>query len=400
MSTLRFRTSFSVRTRLGTRRKYLNRRTSAKEVLSLPPIVVIDLDYIETLLNSRKQSKVSKYYNAQDLKPLFHSWLNTIFHLTTPSGVLFIAEKETAFTKHLKYPVVYANIRDYLYSVKVNNLIQNHLCILSNNLELWSLSSNTANLSFLAIDTNNRILHYNNTTGLEIVSKFIGTYKIINKLGLGNLKYMNLQYLFILLHYLKITNKTDRDFYLDGQYFRNVDKYSTPFLKSNGLGLRLIADAHKFLSYAFLTKPEFLDYFLLGNSDHYELQLSRLAKLLPIDIKVLRSLKQQYDSTAKPQLLPNVEIPNLQPTLDARLSKFHTIWSNTNTASSYTENKELAKYLRKYSKFSSYDISDLIQSLPQGLQTDFKATPVTQKAKSADTSDIEDYVSNLISGVF
>jgi hypothetical protein len=86
--------------------------------------------------------------------------------------------------------------------------------------------------------------------------------------------------------------------------------------------------------------------------------------------------------------------------LDARLSKFHTIWSNTNTASSYTENKELAKYLRKYSKFSSYDISDLIQSLPQGLQTDFKATPVTQKAKSADTSDIEDYVSNLISGVF
>lgn len=244
------------------------------------------------------------------------------------------------------------------------------------------------------------MLHYNNHTGLEIVSKFIGTYKIINKLGLDNLKYMNLQYLFILLHYLKITNRTEHDFYLDGQYFRHVDKYNTPFLRSNGLGLKLIADAHKFLSYAFLTKPEFLDYFLLGNIDHYELQLSRLAKLLPIDLKVLISLKRQYDTTAKPQLIHDLHIPNLQPVLDSTLGKFQAIWTGINAASSFSEQKELAKYAKKYCKFSNYDLSDLVRSLPSSLQSDFAPSSVTPKKKSADTSDIEDYVANLISGVF
>lgn len=399
MSELRFRSSFSVRTRLGTRRKYLNRRTSATTALKEPPILVIDLAYIEHLLLSRQNRKQSKYYNSPNLLPLFESWLYAMLHLVTPSGVLFIAKEQTEFTRQLSYPIIYNNIKDYIYSIRVQNSLSAHLVIASNSIDLWSLSSNSANISFIAIDTNNRLLHYNNKTGLEIVSKFIGTYKIINKLGLANLKYLNLQYLFVLLHYLKITNRSEHPFFFDGQYFRNLDKYDTPFLKSNGLGLTLVSDAHKFLSYAFLTKPEFLDFFLLGDAAHYELQLQRLVKLLPIDLKVLGSLKKQYDSSVKPKLVP-VVIPNLHPVLPDKCKNFSNIWLEQSTATSFAETKEFAKHLRKYNKYSDYDLGSLVELLPKSLQRDFAKKERSSSQKETDTSDIEAYVSNLISGAF
>jgi hypothetical protein len=397
---LQFRSSFSVRTRLGSRRKYLNKRTATKQEQNTPPVLVIDLDYIYTLLCSRQKSKVSKYYNSTNLLPLFYIWLTSIFKLITPSGILFIAKQENEFTKQFAYSVVYTDIKNYIYTIKAHNLLSDPLVIVSNNLELWSISSNSANLSFIAIDTNNRLLHYNNKTGLEIVSKFIGTYKIINKLGLANLKYLNLQYLFILLFYLSITNKSENDFYFDGTYFRNLEKHTRPFLKSNGLGLSLVSDAHKFLSYAFLTKPEFLDFFLMGNADHYELQLTRLAKLLPIDIQILNKLKQQYDKTYFPVIVSSPIIPKLTPTLPGELAKYSDIWNKRNRAITYAKQKEMAKLLRKYQTFNTYDITDLIDTLPNDLKKDLLASQLTPTKEKVDTSDIEDYVSNLIAGVF
>jgi hypothetical protein len=400
MPLLRFRSSFSVRTRLGSRRRYLNKRTATKEEKKLPPILIVDLDYIHSLLSSRQKSKASKYYNSTNLLPLFYTWLTSIFNLITPSGIIFIAEQENEFTKNLVYPIIYADIKNYIYTIKANHLLSEPLVITTNNIGVWSLSSNSANISFIAIDTNNRIMHYNNKTGLEIVSKFIGTYKIINKLGLANLKYLNLQYLFILIYYLSITNKSEDDFYFDGTYFRNLDKYDKPFLKSNGLGLSLVSDAHKFLSYAFLTKPEFLDFFLMGNADHYELQLSRLAKLLPIDIQVLNKLKQQYDKMYLPTLLSNAVLPKITPNLPGALSIYSDIWNKRNRSTVYAEHKDYAKHIRKFTAYTNYDVSALIETLPTGLKKDLAVTRHTPVKEKTDTSDIEDYVSNLIAGAF
>lgn len=400
MPEMKFRSSFSVRTRLGSRRKYISKRTASKIDSKLPPLLIVDLDYIEALCAKRKSSAASNYYNVTNLSPLYNVWLTRMLNLVTPSGILFIAERETEFTQSLGYPIIYNSIKNYIYTLKANNTLSNPFVVASNNLELWALSSNSANLSFLAVDSNNRILHYNNNTGLEIVSKFIGTYKIINKLGLANLKHLNLQYLFILLHYLRITNRSEQEFYFDGTYFRDLDKYDKPFLRSNGLGLSLISDAHKFLSYAFLTKPEFLDFFLLSDGDHYELQLSRLAKLLPIDIQVLNKLKQQYDFHSKPAVLASLILPNLTPKLPGEMTAYSNIWLKRNPSTTYAEHKALAKSIHKYSCFPNYDLSVIIATLPMTLQRDFGKIERSPNKKTVDTSDVEDYVSNLISGVF
>ena len=400
MAQLTFRSSFSVRTRLGNRRKYLNKRTaSALKILS-PPVIIVDVDYFEHLIKSKQKSKVSLLYNNDAVYPQVHSWLQSILQLTSPAGIIFVAKECNAFCSNFPYPIIYSNLRDLVYTYKVRNILPNHLVIVSNILDLWVVSSNTANLSFIAIDTNNRLLHYSNTTGLDIVSKFIGTYKIINKLGLSHLKYLNLQYLFIMLFYLKITNKSPNDFYFDGTYFRTLPKYSKPFLKSNGLGLDLITQAHKFLSYAFLTKPEFLDFFLLGDADHYSLQLSRLLKILPMDMYILRNLKSQYDTLHKPSLLTNLIVPDFRISLKGNLSQYSNIWAGKNMALSYCEHKAFAKILRRYFAYDSYDITNLLTTLPKGLQADFKKVTPRPESKPADTSDIEDYISNLISGVY
>ena len=311
---LKFRSSFSTRLRTGKRCRALNTRTKKTEETN--PVLLVDLNYLEELVVSKSQFKMSSLYN-KDINTLVercYSWILSAFKTVSPVGVLFTAETETEITKKITQPVIYGNVRNILYTILKKQQIKEPICILTNNIELWALASPSANVSFMAIDSNNRILYYNNKTGLDIVSRFIGTYKIINKLKLDTLKYLNLQYLYILLFYIKFTEaKQSPDFYFDGTFFktRNLSK---PFLKSKGFGLELITTSHKFLSYAFLTKPEFLDYFLLGTSGHFSANLNRLQKLLSFDILLLEHMKNIYDHQYQFSL---IELPkaNIQPAM-------------------------------------------------------------------------------------
>lgn len=311
MSQLRFREKFYRRLRTGKRCKRLNQRT--KKLENDNPLLIVDLTYIEEILEARRAWKTSSLYNKSNdfLIKRLYDWLTAAFKLVSPVGILFISEKETEFTKLLNKEIIYQNIKDVIFTLIIQGNITSSICVLSNNLELWALSSSSAKFSFLAVDSNNRLIYYNNKTGLDILSKFIGTYKIINKLKLDSLKFMNLQYLYILLFYIQFTNrKLDTDFYFDKEFFKGK---SDNFLYSNGLGLDLLYSAHKFLSYAFLTKNEFLDYFLLGEASHYSINLQRLQKLLDIDKQILEKLKNIYDKTQQPKLLLTLDIPDTQP---------------------------------------------------------------------------------------
>ena len=285
-----FRTTFSSRLRTGKRCKALNTRT--KKTQTDNPVLVIDLNYVETLLRTKSSYKTSSLYQKDDsvLVERMFKWILSAFNLIQPVGILFIAPKSTQLSKLITQPIIYGDIRNVIFNLLQQQKVKEPLCILSNCIDLWALASTSVNMSFLAIDSNNRLLYYDSKTGLDIVSRFIGTYKIVNKLGLDALKYMNLQYLYILLFYIKFTEaKQDPNFYFDSTFF------GKNFIKSKGLGLDLITSAHKFLSYAFLTKYEFLDYFLLGDPGHYSINLSRLRKLLPFDIRILETMKHIYD---------------------------------------------------------------------------------------------------------
>jgi len=321
MNNLKFRTRFSLRLRTGKRAKLLNSRTKKSEKCN--PVLIIDLTYIENLLNSKKQYKNSSLYNKDTdaLIQRMYEWLSSAFNLTTPQGILFTAEKETEFLKLLDKDIMYGNIKNIIFSIITQQSISKPLCILSDNLELWSLSAPSTNLSFLAIDSNNRMIYYNNKTGLDILSKFIGTYKIVNKLGLDSLKYVSLQYLYILLFYIQFTNnKPDTDFYFDNDFFKQFT--NKQFSKSNGYGLELITAAHKFLSYAFLTKPEFMDYFLIGEISHYSLNLQRLVKLMYFDVQILDAMKRAYHTKSCPVFISNLTIPSINPILPANFTYY------------------------------------------------------------------------------
>ena len=401
MSTLKFRTSFSMRMRTGKRIKFLNKRTLKTIKLTIPSILVVDIDYLESLISNKKALKQSNLYNAgyQKTEEALFFWINKSINMILPAGILYIAEKETEFNKQLPITIIYTNIVNYVYSSIIDDVIKNPIILLSNNLNLWLLSSNTSNLSFLSVNTNNRLLYYNNKTGLDILSKFIGTFKIINKLNLDTLKYLNLQYLFILLFYIEMTNSSDKDFYFDGRYFASSDK--GPFLKSKGYGLSLITDAHKFLSYAFLTKPEFLDYFLLGNGSHYNLNLSRLVKLLSMDLTILNTMKRRYDTNYKPKHIAITSI-NLSYTIPYCNNYYTKLWNADFICSSYIEYRDYSKIINKYiKKYPGYIDITLLNNFPTILKKDF-AISSKDIPKCADTisDDITDYVTNLIAGTF
>ena len=384
MNSLKFRTNFSLRLRLGKRSKLLNSRT--KRLEDPNPILIVDLSYIKTLLLSRKKSKVAK--NISDSER-FYSWLFNIFKLLNPSGILFIGEKEIEDIVLPSVPI-YGNVKDIVFSLLSQKHLTSAITILSNNLELWALASPTAKLSFLAIDSNNRLIYYNNKTGLDVLSKFIGTYKIVNKLGLDSLKFMSLQYLYILLFYIQFTNRRkNENFYFDGTFFKDSNT-TKPFLKSKGSGLDFITNAHKFLSYAFLTKNEFLDYFLIGQLGHYQLQLQRLQKLLSIDTEILNYMKIMYDRNYKPQTL-EIQLPSLTPTMPNTFAYYNMIWKSENFCRNISEHRQLAHLLKKLPN------PKLIPTLPKVFQP--KISIPEEPVTFADTRhDIEDYVNNLLIG--
>lgn len=380
MDTIRFRQKFSSRLRTGKRSKKLNTRTKMSENKN-NPLLIVDMSYLEELLLFRQGCKTSALYNkpTEELVNRVYTWLYSAFNIINPSGLLFISEKKSEITEQLNQSMIYGNVKNIIFSLLNQQVNNEPICILSNNLDLWSLVSFSANISFLAINSDNRLYYYNNKTGLDILSKLIGTYKIINKLGLDSLKYMSLQYLYILLFYIQFTNKKKNEtFYFDKDYFKNNIK---KFSKSNGLGLELIAKAHKFLSYAFLTKPEFLDYFLLGNSSHFSLNLQRLSKLLYFDRILLEGMKSAYDKVQKPSIISDIDFSNTHPILPNQFKYYTMLWNSENNLDSPEEQRLFDRLNNKYHKKIE--------------------APIEPPNFTDNTSinSIEDYVKNLLSEI-
>ena len=394
MKSLKFRTSFSIRTRIGKRSRYINKRTLQEIKEEIPPVLIVDVDYLFSILKNKSRSKQSKIYNAnlEILCSAFFDYISKAVSCIAPSGVIYTSTNATEVHKKLNLPIYYTNLSDFVFSIRLHNTIPQRIVILSNNITTWILSSKEANLSFLAFDTNSRPLYYNNKTGLDIVSKFIGTYKIINKLNLDTLKYINLQYLFLLLFYISVTHKTKEEFYFDGKYFKQLG--SKPFLKSKGFGFELVTEAHKYLSYAFLTKPEFLDYFLLGDMAHYNLQLQRLAKLMSMDEILLIKLKTFYDSDFKPKEIDTTDVNYTDLGMPEEYKKLVSLNFD---CSDYIEYKHFSKLVRRYvSLYPMYLTAEVLEQLPKNLRPAINIT-----SKPVDTNnDILDYVSNLIDSIY
>ncbi len=394
MKSLKFRTSFSIRTRIGKRSRYINKRTLKEIKEDLPPVLIVDVDYLFSILENKSKLKHSKIYNAdiERLCSAFFEYVSSAVSCIAPSGIVYTSVDAIEAHKKLNLPIYYTNLTDFVYSIRLHNTIPQRLVLLSNNLTTWILSSREANLSFLAFDTNSRPLYYNNKTGLDIVSKFIGTYKIINKLNLDTLKYVNLQYLFLLLFYISVTHKTKNDFYFDGKYFKQLK--TKPFLKSKGFGLELVTEAHKYLSYAFLTKPEFLDYFLLGDIAHYNLQLQRLAKLMSMDEILLIKLKSFYDSEFKPKEIDTTDVTYTDLGMPEMYKKLVSL---NFSCSDYIEYKQFSKLVRKYTAlYPMYLAAETLEQLPKNLRPAINIT-----SKPVDTNnDVLDYVSNLIDSIY
>ena len=69
------------------------------------------------------------------------------------------------------------------------------------------------------------------------------------------------------------------------------------FLGSKGQGLSLLSDAHKEISYIFLTKSDLIDIFLTSSTTHFILNLSRLLKIVPMDITLMGAFSGYYNNS-------------------------------------------------------------------------------------------------------
>lgn len=415
MKDLRFRNTFSVRKVIGKKRKYLNKRTS--KFSSEIPIIVIDLTYLVYLFNNKIQSKQSKYYNnttSKAIKEFFLSLLESVSSLSLPEEIIVVGKPSSgiifvqllAIIKELGFCYYDTDVYSFTYSVKANHSIQKPLTLLTNSLSCWALSNSHAKLSFVAVDSNNRLHYYNNKTGLDFFCKMIQTNKVINKLGLGYIKYMGLQYLYIILLYTAFsTGCKTTEFFFDGNYFNQIPKFQNrEFYNSLGLGYELVSSAHKFLSYAFLTKPEFCDFFLLGSASEYSAQLTRLVKLPQMDLIILARFKTYYDtlfiSKAISFTFPvSFKLPSQIISGSHRLSLLSLFYSDHNEKTSnmpMSSQKQLSLmsgiYHSKYGTFPEH-ISKL---LPKRFSRVSKDVDKIASESVTGNMGISDYVANLL----
>ena len=408
MSHLTFRNSFASRYKLGDRRKYLSERTR-KTLPSVPPVLIIDIDYLCLLLEFRqKYTKTTINCNIY-----ITQWINAAVKYTLPNNIMAVYSGRNSIwieaVKELltKYTVpIYNNIiSDFIYSAKISGLITTPACIITNNLSTWAISNNAAELSFIAIDSNNRMLLYNNDTGLDFFCKFIMTNKIINKLGLQHIKYLNLQYLYLLLLYLNFTNQIPGGhFYFDEKFICSLPKHKAKnqaFSRTAGIGLDLVSQAHKFLSYAFLTKPEFMDLFLFSNGMDYTLHLSRLPKLITLDTAILDRLHTFYLSNYRLNtlhLIPQHVIKTEHKDLYGSI-----LWSdNPSPVSTMRDNATHVKLINLHLKlYPSADVTKISSTIAMAFQKEIKR-PTNVLPSSTDTipNETDSYISSLLAGIF
>lgn len=381
---------------MGAKRKFISKKTVNQTTES--PILIIDFDYFDLLLESRQ------YYSKTpiDTKAFIIKWINAISNHILPKGIIGISEQDKEEVLGIK--ILKGSVPDIVYSLKLSGSISAPLCICTNNLTTWAVSNNAANLSFAAIDSNNRALIYNNKTGLDFFCKFLLTNKIINKLGLAHIKYLNLQYLYLIILYINFTNQSSKQFYFDSKYLLTLTKHinkDKPFSRSKGIGLDLVSQTHKFLSYAFLTKPEFPDLFLLGSND-YQGNLKRLPKLLALDNVILSKFQAFYllNHRVTKQTVSAFSYKLLESIPEIPLSRFWAV--NIAPTSTLKEISDLVSLISLFNKrYSNEDISKIMSILPEKEQKKLQISPTTlPKKDDTDNIAIDTYVSNLMAGLF
>lgn len=410
MARFYFRNTFAARYLLGPKRKRISLKTQS-QISEDAPILVLDIDYLGFLLTSRQELKSEPI----DVRLFLIQWINAVSVYMMPKGIIATYSEFSSFTKEIidiltsfTITIINEKITDYIYSMKIKEYFTGPLCLVTNNLTTWAISNNTANLYFAAIDSNNRALVYNNDKGLEFFSRFILTNKIINSLKFDTLRYLNLQYLYILLLFINFTNTSkDSEFFFDSKYLKSLEKHRSrkkSFSRSNGFGLDLIHDAHKTIRYAFLTKPEFMDYFLLNGGHEWRLQLKRLQLLVSFDIAILSKLHDFY--LLNYQIL-TIPVKPVDYTLTSSFPelRFSVLCSkNPNKIEISSEISALVALLRKYTKkYTNEDITIPALLLPEEKRKEFIeiiSTSLPEKADNIYIETTEDFVTSLLNGIF
>lgn len=304
-----FRQKFSKNLIVGSKRTSLSKRTLKHLYKKESPVTLIDLGYLYSNIKTPpdlkylevylKYNKHRKTYSAFIqhfinllLKPVkytlskkIHLVYNSKENPNTPKEIVELVKFLGLSPFNLQGHGFFSYLRTYLS--KGNS--QPVICV-CNSISAWACSDSTvSNIFFAAYTSSNSLLLYDNKTGLEILCKFIQSNKLINKLGLDDLKHISLQYLYLLLLYIKYITKNNTNFYFDSVFFSE-----SPFYKVNGQGYALIIKAHKAISYYFMTKPDVANLFLFDREASFLLNLQRLAKLLPMDVQILSAFKTFY----------------------------------------------------------------------------------------------------------
>lgn len=326
----------------------ISKRTRLSFKAGLEPILFIDGSYLAYLLeykNSFKRSKIYKLLSNQKIvKSILYDYENTLtleerkgrYHLR--QYILDIIEEIIKKANTNKITIIFnsaENKLQYIYSqslirklcepfkfdvitLKSNErfcdyiftfckcnpfLLEDKLLIyVTNSITTWACASLLLHHAFIAIGKDNKALMYNEKTGLDILAKYIGTYRIINKLNLDTYKLLNLQYLFILILFIRfLTQKnTSEEYFFDYTYYHNHGRTNHKnFLGIHGSGYSLITQANRNLAYFFFTYKESMDKFLFLNVTEFEKHMSSLKRSIDFDSDLLLSFKRFYNKTER-----------------------------------------------------------------------------------------------------
>ena len=192
-----------------------------------------------------------------------------------------------------RYKLIVFNSISEVYSLAVRD--KQRYLILTDNLDFWAICNKKSDIHHCIIAKNNNIKLYTDKFGLEYLSSIIGTNKLVNKLRLSKIKYVNLQYLYLLLLYVKFKKVKSN---------QNLDLSDKSYFGSTGMALKLLTDAHREISYYFLTKEDLPEIFLFSSATHFVLNLSRLLKINQFDLTLMSGFANYYAANA----IKNIDI--------------------------------------------------------------------------------------------
>lgn len=405
-----FRGTLSNPPKAATRGKDISNRTYKKVKLGLKPILMIDIEYIAYLLESKSKYKLSKIYNIFNNKDILHaikynrtnslSLLNkkTYYELKrivyniltnlinkskTNKVILVYNSKETlVINKNINiiltillkpFNFQYMNLEkkhrycDYIYTFckeHSHNLSEYLLIYVTNSLTTWACASSRLNHACILISRDDRAIIYNEKTGLDILARFVGTLHVINKLNLDICRNVNLQYLYLIIMFIRMLteSKKSTEYFFDSVYykqFKNIDR--DKFVGRNGKAYDLVTQANRNLSYIFFTFEEALDKFLLLKTNDFHNYVMTLRKSIDFDIDVMCHFQRFYTTKDAITLIqtdkyllnieqvikPNTNNDNYYKKVLQSLSKFNNQQNKIVTALSKEELDSINKMIRE-----------------------------------------------------